>query len=296
MKIQRVTLKQLLIGINAIYIPKDIPIFKEGEMDLGFRGKSALVTGAGSQVGFGREIAFLLAREGCNMVAVTDINSEDVQKTAEAVKKLGSDSLAIKADITQKVEVNSMVKKVIEQFGRIDILCNVAGAILHKDNVPLEEQKEEIWARQINLNLFGTMLVTQAVLPHMKVKKYGVIVNVGSGSTHQYSMGVGMYAISKAAIDVFTKQLAMTEAKSGIRVNCVAPGPAPTNFGQVLREGMPPPTEEQIRQRKERMAQILPLGRVGTAADIANAVAFMASDVSGWVTGQVFHVSGGSVM
>jgi NAD(P)-dependent dehydrogenase (short-subunit alcohol dehydrogenase family) len=153
-----------------------------------------------------------------------------------------------------------------------------------------------MWARQINLNLFGTMLVSQAVLPHMKKRKYGVIVNVGSGSTHQYNMGVGMYAISKAAIDVFTKQLAKTEAKSGIRINCVAPGPAPTNFGAVLREGMPPPTEEQIKQRKEMMAQIIPLGRVGTAADIANAVVFMASDVTSYVTGQVFHVSGGSVM
>jgi NAD(P)-dependent dehydrogenase (short-subunit alcohol dehydrogenase family) len=149
---------------------------------------------------------------------------------------------------------------------------------------------------QINLNLFGTMLVTQAVLPHMKKQRYGVIVNIGSGSTHQYNMGVGMYAISKAAIDVFTKQLAMTEAKAGVRVNCVAPGPAPTNFGAVLREGLPPPTEEQIKQRTERMNQMIPLGRRGTSADIANAVAFMASDLTGWVTGQVFHVSGGTVM
>jgi NAD(P)-dependent dehydrogenase (short-subunit alcohol dehydrogenase family) len=253
-------------------------------MDLGFKGKVALITGAGSQIGFGKETAILLAREGCDMVAVTDINLEDAEKTAAAVKQLGCKSLAIKADITQKVEVNSMVKKVVDTYGRIDILCNVAGAILHKDNVPLEMQKEEIWAKQITLNLFGTMLVTQAVLPHMKEQKYGVIVNVGSGSTHQYNMGVGMYAMSKAAIDVFTRQLAKTEATSGIRVNCVAPGPATTNFGAVLREA------------KDRMAQIIPLGRRGTAADIANVIAFMASDVTGWVTGQVFHVSGGSVM
>jgi 3-oxoacyl-[acyl-carrier protein] reductase len=105
-----------------------------------------------------------------------------------------------------------------------------------------------------------------------------------------------MYAMSKAAIDVFTRQLAKTEATSGIRVNCVAPGPATTNFGAVLREGLPPATEEQIKQAKDRMAQIIPLGRRGTAADIANVIAFMASDVTGWVTGQVFHVSGGSVM
>jgi NAD(P)-dependent dehydrogenase (short-subunit alcohol dehydrogenase family) len=265
-------------------------------MDLGFKGKAALITGAGSQVGLGKEIAILLAKEGCGMVAVTDINLGDVEKTAAAVKQIGGKSIAVKADITKRAEVTSMVQKVIDEFGRIDILCNVAGAILHKDNTPLEAQNEELWARQINLNLFGTMMVTQAVLPQMKKQKYGVIVNVGSGSTHQYGMGVGMYAISKAAIDVFTKQLAMTEAKAGIRVNCMAPGPTPTNFGAVLREGMPPPTEEQIKQRNEAMFRMIPLGRRGTSADMANAVAFLASDVSGWVTGQVFHVSGGTVM
>ncbi len=265
-------------------------------MELGFQGKVALVTGAGSQIGFGKEIAILLAREGCDTVAVTDINLDDARKTAEAIKKLGCNSIAVKADITQEAEVDAMVKKVIDEYGKIDILCNVAGDILHKDNTPLEVQKRETWVNQMSLNLFGTMLVTKAVLPHMKDRKYGVIVNIGSGSTHQYSMGVGMYAMSKYAIDLFTKQLAMTEAKSGIRVNCVAPGPAHTNFGRVLREGMPPATEEQMAERQEMMSRMMPLGRVGTPTDIANATVFLASDLTSYVTGQVFHVSGGSVM
>ena len=265
-------------------------------MDLGFKDKVALVTGAGSQVGFGREIALLMAKEGCESVAITDINLDDVQKTAESLRELGCKTVAGKADITVQAEVQAMVKKVIDEFGRIDILCNVAGGILHRDNTPLEEQSGEVWTNQMNLNLFGTMYVTQAVLPYMKERNYGVIVNIGSGSTHQYTMGVGMYAISKVAIDLFTKQLAMTEAKSGIRVNCVAPGPAPTNFGAALRTGMPPPTEEQMKQRQEMMSKIMPLGRIGTAADIAYITAFLASDLSSYVTGQVFHVSGGSVM
>lgn len=265
-------------------------------MDLGFKGKVALVTGAGSQIGFGKAIAILLVNEGCDTVAVTDVNLEDVNKTAEELKKLGCKTIAVKADITSKSDVDAMVKQVVDKFKRIDILCNVAGGILHRDNTPLEEQEEDVWLRQIQLNLFGTMLVTRAVLPHMKKQKYGVIVNVGSGSTHQYTMGVGMYAISKSAIDLFTKQLAMTEAKGGIRVNCVAPGPAPTNFGKALREGMPPPTPEQMKEMRESVAFMMPLGRMGTAADIANAVVFLASDVTGFVTGQVFHVSGGSVM
>ncbi len=265
-------------------------------MDLGLKDRVALVTGAGSQIGFGHEIALLLAREGCRAIAVTDIDLPEVQKTAEAVRKLGGSCIAASADITRQDQVMAMVQKVIAEYGRIDILCNVAGAILHKDNTPLELQNETAWERQIRLNLFGTMLVTQAVLPGMRERHYGVIVNIGSGSTHQYSMGVGMYAISKAAIDTFTKQLATAEAKNGIRVNCVAPGPAPTNFGAALREGMPPRTEEQMKAGREAMAKAMPLGRIGTAADIASVTAFLASDVTSYVTGQVWHVSGGSVM
>ncbi len=264
-------------------------------MDLGLKDKIALVTGAGSQVGFGKAISLTLAGEGCH-VAVTDINLEDAEKTAEAIKQLGCNSMAVKADITRQAEVAAMVRKVIDEYGKIDILCNVAGGILQRDNIPLEEQPGEIWEKQMGLNLYGTMFVTQAVIPHMRERKYGVIVNIGSGSTHQYQMGVGMYAMSKAAIDLFTKQLAMAEAKSGIRVNCVAPGPAPTNFGRALREGRPAPTEEQAKEMRERMLQTMPLGRIGTPADVANATVFLASDVTSYVTGQVFHVSGGSVM
>ncbi|MCX7911355.1 MAG: SDR family oxidoreductase [Dehalococcoidales bacterium] len=265
-------------------------------MDLQFKGKVALVTGAGSQVGFGKEIALLLAKEGCDAVAVTDLNLADVEKTAEAIKKLGAKTIAVKADITNKDEVRAMVQKVIDAFGKIDILCNVAGGILHKDYVPLDQQNEEVWEKQMKLNLFGTMNVTKAVLPHMRKQKYGVIVNIGSGSTHQYAMGVGVYAMSKYALDLFTKQLAYVEGPNGIRVNCVAPGPAPTNFGAVLREGMPPLPPEQMQKMREAMLANFPLRRMGTPADIANATVFLASDVTGWVTGQIFHVSGGSVI
>jgi NAD(P)-dependent dehydrogenase (short-subunit alcohol dehydrogenase family) len=264
-------------------------------MDLQFKGKTALVTGAGSQVGFGKAIAILLAKEGIDAVAVSDY-IDDVEKTAAELKKMGIKSIAVKADITNKAEVVAMVQKVIKEFGKIDILCNVAGAILHKDNTPLDEQDEAVWPKQMNLNLFGTMNVTKAVLPYMRKQKYGVIVNIGSGSTHQLSMGVGMYAISKYAMDLFTKQLATAEAKAGIRVNLVAPGPAPTNFGAVLREGAPPMTKEQMEKGREMMSKMMPLGRIGTATDIANATVFLASDATSYVTGQIFHVSGGSVM
>lgn len=265
-------------------------------MDLGFQGKTALVTGAGSQVGFGKEIALLLAAEGIAAVAVTDIDLESTEKTAAAVRGLGCPAIALQADITDNAGVKAMVGKVLQEYGRIDILCNVAGAILHKDSVPIDEQDPTVWEKQLKLNLIGTMNVIQAVIPVMRAQKYGVIVNIGSGSTHQYGMGVGTYAMSKHAMDLLTKQLAHVEGKAGIRVNCVAPGPAATNFGAILHEGEPELTPEEAEARRAGFLSAFPLGRIGTARDIANATVLLASDVSSYATGQVFHVSGGSVM
>ena len=253
-------------------------------MDLGLADKVALLTGAGSQIGFGKQIALLLAKEGCEAVVVTDINLNDVKLTAEEVKSLGCKTLAIKADVTNEDEVKTMVKQVISEYGKIDILINVAGAIL--GGGPLEEQKQELWDKEIGLNLYGTMIVTQAVLPYMKKQNYGVIVNIGSGSTHMYSHGVSTYAMSKGAVDIFTKQLAIVEAKSGIRVNCVAPGPSPTNFIKA-------PDKQAV---VDMLASQIPMGRGATPTDIANAAIFFASDVSSYITGQVLHVSGGSVL
>ena len=253
-------------------------------MDLGLTGKVALLTGAGSQIGFGKQIALLLAREGCEAVVVTDINLDDVKLTAEEVKGLGCKTIALKADVTNKGEVQTMVKQAITGCGKIDILINVAGAIL--GGGPLEEQKEELWDKEVGLNLYGTMIVSQAVLPYMKKQGYGVIVNIGSGSTHMYSHGVSTYAMAKGAVDIFTKQLAIVEAKSGIRVNCVAPGPSPTNFIKA-------PDKQAV---VEMLASQIPMGRGATPTDIANAALFFASDISGYITGQVLHVSGGSVL
>ena len=140
------------------------------------------------------------------------------------------------------------------------------------------------------------MYVTRAVIPHMRKQKHGAIVNIGSGSTHQYSFGVAVYAISKYAIDLITKQQAYQDVKNGIRCNCIAPGPAPTNFGAVLREGAPPPPPEQYAKMREAMLATFPLGRMGTPADIANITVIMASEATNYITGQVIQISGGNVM
>lgn len=253
-------------------------------MDLGFKGKVALVTGAGSQIGFGKEIALTLAREGCAAVAITDINLDDAKLTAEAVKAAGAKSIAIKADVTNKADVEAMVKQVAAEFGTIDILCNVAGAIMGSG--PLETQDPAIWDKEIALNLYGAMHCSAAVLPIMKAKKQGAIVNIGSGSTHMYSHGVSTYAMSKAAVDVFTKQLAFVEAPNNIRVNCVAPGPSPTNF---IKAADKQAVVEMLKKQ-------IPLGRATTPQDIAVATAFFASDLTADISGQVLHVSGASVL
>jgi NAD(P)-dependent dehydrogenase (short-subunit alcohol dehydrogenase family) len=253
-------------------------------MDLGFKGKVALVTGAGSQIGFGKQIALLLAREGCDAIAVTDI-IDDVKITAEDIKKTGKKSIAVKADVTNADDVSALIKKVIDEYKKIDILCNVAGGIANR--VPYDKAKPEDWDKDIHLNLFSIMLTCQAVLPYMREKKSGVIVNIGSGSTRMYSHGTGnAYAIAKSGVDTFTKQLAFNEAKNGIRCNCVAPGPAPTNF-------IPGPDKKSII---DMLAKTIPLGRGATQTDIANATAFFASEMSGYITGAVLHVSGGSVL
>jgi NAD(P)-dependent dehydrogenase (short-subunit alcohol dehydrogenase family) len=139
------------------------------------------------------------------------------------------------------------------------------------------------------------MNVTQAVVPIMRAQQYGAIINIGSGSTHAYPMGVSTYAMSKAALDIFTKQLAFAEARSHIRVNCVAPGPADTNFSGLLKDDPNVPPEEMERRRQEMLGHF-PLGRICTPWDVATATAFLASDVSDHITGQVLHVSGGSVL
>jgi 3-oxoacyl-[acyl-carrier protein] reductase len=251
-------------------------------MELGLKGKVALVTGAGSQIGFGKAIALTLAKEGCD-IAVNDINLEDVKKTAAEVKALGRKAIAIKADVTKKAEVQEMVKKVQAEFGRIDILVNNAGGLT--GNAPFLEQKEENWDKNLNLNIKGAMLCSQAVLPGMIERKYGKIVNISSSVVKMAFPGVSTYSMAKAAIYVFTRGLAKSVIKEGITVNSVAPGWALTNFDKT-------PPEELLK----RFIPHTPIGRGTTTQDIANAVAFLSSDVSGDIVGQVICVDGGATM
>mgnify|MGYP005855792063 CR=1 FL=1 len=251
-------------------------------MNLGLTDKVALVTGAGSQIGFGKAIALTLAREGCDVV-VNDINLKGAQKTAAEVEALGRKSLAIKADVTKKAEVQEMVALALAEFGKIDILVNNAGAIT--TGGPFVEQDESAWDKDIELNLKGTMLCCQAVIPGMMERKYGKIVNISSGTVKVIHPVVSAYSIAKAGVVVFTKQLAKMAISSGITVNSVSPGWSLTNFVKGDKEAL-----------KARFLPETPIGRGTEPQDIANTVAFLVSDVSADIVGQVNFVDGGSTI
>jgi len=155
-------------------------------MYLGLEDKVALITGTGSQVGFGKGIAVYLAKEGCNIIG-NDIDLEGAEKTADEIRALGRKTIAIKADVSNQAEVNDMVKKALAEFGKIDILVNNAGTstILK----PFHEMTREEWDKLINVNLYGQLNVTYAIIPHMISRRYGRIVNITGGQGgcyHQY--------------------------------------------------------------------------------------------------------------
>jgi NAD(P)-dependent dehydrogenase (short-subunit alcohol dehydrogenase family) len=250
-------------------------------MDLKLKGKTAIITGTGSQIGFGRGIALMLAQEGCD-VACIDVDLEGAKKTATAVKASGHKTLALKVDITKRAEIDSAVKKVLAEFGSIDILVNCAGRA--SGLRPFVESTEEQWDIDININLKGTMNFTQAVLPHMLERGYGKIVNFSTHAAHQPTglAGAASYVAAKSGTVMFSKTLAGEVGYKGINVNVVAPGPGNTNFHKV--SGNDPAMAGIV----DTLAKA---GKTSTPEDIANAVAFLVSDVSGKLSGQIFEVS-----
>ena len=251
-------------------------------MDLKLKGKTALITGAGSQIGFGKAIALTLAGEGCD-VAVNDLDLEGVKQTAAAVRELGQKSVAIEADVTKKAEVQAMVKQALSELGKIDILVNNAGAAFGGGT--FLEQEEEVWDKNIALNLKATMLCAQAVLPDMLKRKYGKIINISSSGSKLVFPVISAYPIAKGAVYFFTRYLAKMVVGDGIIVNSVAPGWSLTNFDKGDPEKL-----------KEALLPGTPAGRPAVPQDIANATVFLASDVSSYIVGQIICVDGGATM
>ena len=256
-------------------------------MDYGLKGKVALVTGTASQVGIGKAICLTLAQEGCDIVS-TDINLEGAKKTADAVKALGRKSIALQADVTKGADVDAMVKSALKEFSKIDILVNNAGGNMIM-GVPFVEQNSDMWHKDMALNLYGTMNCSKAVVPGMLERKYGKIINFSSIVAKLGLGGPGSYAASKAAVLSFTRGLASQLGPSNINVNAIAPGMVNTNFFSALPKDVIPKMFDEV-------ANMAPLKRNQDPSDIANAVAFLSSDISRNITGQCIQVDSGLVM
>lgn len=239
-------------------------------MDLQLQDKVALVTGAGSQIGYGKAIVMTLAEEGCHIIAA-DMDYEGAKQTAAEVEKLGRRALAVKVDVRKREEVDFMVDEAIKDFGQIDILVNNAGASTKEE--PFMEMTEEDWAFDIGVNLLGQIRVARAVLPHMLARRYGRIINTSGG---QGIPGISIYGAAKGGVVQFTKALAREVGGQGIFVNAVGPGLAKT--GLVYRA--PPEMLEH-----ERNASVLK--RLCEPSDLAPVVAFLASDRCSYMMGQL---------
>jgi 2-hydroxycyclohexanecarboxyl-CoA dehydrogenase len=238
--------------------------------------KIAIVTGAGQ--GIGRAIAEKLAMEGATVVA-TDLDEANAQDTATALPG----AVAIRADVTDRHSVHVMVSRVVRQFGRIDVLINNAG---WDKASPFIDSDPADWDRAIAVNLYGVLHTCQAVLPIMAEQGRGAVVNLGSDAGRVGSSGEAVYSAAKGGVIAFTKSLAREMARHQVRVNCVCPGPTDTALfasfaGPKLREAL---------------TKAIPFRRLGQPSDVANVVAFLASDEASFVTGQTLSVSGGLTM
>jgi len=236
-----------------------------------FEGKIALVTGAGgSGSGQGRVFALALAAEGAD-VAVNDIDLEAAEKTAEMVKASGRRSIAVKADVSREDEVNAMVDRVVEELGGIDILVNNAG---FGYPILVEDMTAEEWHRTIGVNLDGTFFWSKAVIPVMKERGGGRIINIASPAGKAMTInGCAGYTSAKAGVMGFTRHLAFEVGPYRITVNSVCPGMV------MGGDRIPPP--EVLRKMKDGGL----LGDITTAEDTANAVLFLASEKARMITG-----------
>lgn len=238
--------------------------------------KIAIVTGAGQ--GIGRAIADKLAAEGATVV-VTDLDEASAKQTAAGLPG----AVALRADVTDRQDVQAAVDRVMQQFGRVDVLVNNAG---WDKASPFVDSDPADWDRAIAVNLYGVLHTCKAVLPIMAGQGGGAVVNLGSDAGRVGSSGEAVYSAAKGGVIAFTKSLAREMARHQVRVNCVCPGPTDTALfasfaGPKLREAL---------------TKAIPFRRLGQPADVANVVAFLASDQAAFVTGQTISVSGGLTM
>jgi NAD(P)-dependent dehydrogenase (short-subunit alcohol dehydrogenase family) len=271
------------------------------------KGKIALVTGAGKKTGIGYAICEKLAECGCHIVIADLGRSEDcagdvktgalnemTQIAAHLEKDHGIQTLCTPLDVTDSSTVTQMTEKVREVFGRVDILCNNAGATFGVPN-GIHTYDETAWLRTLDVNLNGVFRVSKAVIPLIPPAG-GCIINTASRAGKVPPLFNGAYAVSKAGVIMMTKVMAKELAGLNIRVNAVCPGQIRTDLEQ-WRFGL----EAQffnttIEEQEAKMCQTIPLGRIGDPKEVADLVVFLASDRSAYVTGQAINICGGQIM
>lgn len=248
-----------------------------------FHDRVALVTGGAS--GIGRAVVLRLAREGAR-VAVADLDLTGAEEAVTWAKGAGGDGLAVGMDVTDTGSVRAGVARVLDTWGGIDVLANVAGW----DRIrPFVETDEELWDRVIGINFRGVLATCHAVLPHMIERGRGSVVNVASEAGRAGSSGEAVYSGAKGAVIAFSRALAREVARHGIRVNVVAPGLTDT---PLLRRMIEEGNEKLI----EAIVKATPIRRLATPEEVAEAIVFLASDRASFITGQTLGVGGGLVM
>ncbi|MCY4086808.1 MAG: SDR family oxidoreductase [Actinomycetia bacterium] len=250
--------------------------------DLGLEGKVAIVTGGGSRgegIGNGRAAAILLARAGAR-VLVADLDLAAAEQTVALAAEEGGEAAACSVDVTQEEQCEAMVRAALDRWGRLDVLDNNVG--IGSQGSVVEETRES-WERVLTINLTSMMLVSRHAIPAMVKSGGGAIVNIASIAAMR-PRGLTAYSTSKGAIISLTRALAVDHGPSGIRVNCVAPGPAYTPMVEAW--GL----SDEARERR-RKASVIDIE--GTGWDVGNAVVFLASERARWITGQTLVVDGG---
>jgi len=258
---------------------KIIAVFYGGGISMEFKGQVALVTGGAR--GIGRAIAEAFARKGVAM-AIADVNHDEAKAASADLAKDGVRTMALRIDVANSREVIAAFEETLKEFGRLDILVNNAG--ITRDSLVLR-MREEDWDTVIDVNLKGVFLCAKEAIKAMAKQRYGRIVNIASVVAFMGNPGQANYSASKAGIVGLTKTLAKEYASRGITANAVAPGFITTAMTDALPENV-----------KEEMKKAIPMARFGTIEDVANAVVFLASPSSGYITGQVVHVNGGMYM
>ena len=262
-------------------------------MDLGIGGRVALVTGAGR--GIGLEIARTLAGEGVR-VAVNDLFEDRAEEGVSAAQNVGGSAIGVAADVTDSEGVHAMVARVMEEFGAVDILVNNAGipAVTARDALPsagglFSGSDRAQWDRTLGLITYGVLNCSRAVIEGMTEQRWGRIINVISDAGRMGEPRLVAYSMAKAGVIGFSKALAKEAGRSCVTVNCVSPATTETDA-----------TAEWIKAQGKQIMRQYPLAkglnRLGKPSDIANAVAFLASERAEWITGQVLSVNGGYSM